>query len=156
LQWMRWDDMQWSTQHPAAYSDITAGLDANGKLVSFRANHYMPAMQDDRMVGALLAGLPTIKAPTVTPDAGTFGSTPNAGNSDPWVYDLVPNALQMGYGTFQLGTDPKAADFDTQVGMRDHSMRTPAQRQQNFAQEVMMSELAAAAKTDQIQFRLNN
>jgi len=155
LQWMRWDDMQWSTQHPPAFSDIQAGLDANGKLVSFQANHYMPAMQDDRMVGGLLAGMPTIPAPNVTPYPGTFGSTPN-GISDPWVYDLVPNAQQKGLGTFQVGTDPKAADFNTQIGLRDHSMRTPAQRQQNFAQESMMSELAAAAKIDQIQFRLNN
>src|SRR5262245_58135911 len=35
-------------------------------------------------------------------------------------------------------------------------MRTPAQRQQNFAQESMMSELAAAAKIDPLQFRQNN
>ena len=70
LQWMRWDDMQWSTQHPAAFSDVKAGLDASGKLVSFQADHYMPAMQDDRMVGALLAGLPTIAAPTVVPIPG--------------------------------------------------------------------------------------
>jgi len=155
LQWMRWDDMQWSTQHPPAFSDVQAGLDASGKLTAFRVNHYMPAMQDDRHLGALLAGLPTISAPNVTPFPGTFGSTPN-GISDPWVYDQVPNALQVGYGTFQIGTDPKARDFDTQIGMRDHSMRTPAQRQQNFAQESMMSELAAAAKADQIQFRIDN
>ena len=32
LQWMRWDDMQWSTQHPPSYSDVQAGLDASGKL----------------------------------------------------------------------------------------------------------------------------
>jgi len=155
LQWMRWDDMQWSTQHPAAFSDVTAGLDSSGKLVSFRANHYMSAMQDDRPVGALLAKMPTITAPAIVPYPGTFGSIVN-GVSDPWVYDKVPNALQVAYGTYQLGTDPKASDFDTQIGIRNHSMRTPAQRQQNFAQESMMSELAAAAKVDQIQFRLNN
>ena len=40
--------------------------------------------------------------------------------------------------------------------MRGHSMRTPGQRQQNFAQESMINELAAAAKVDPIQFRLNN
>ena len=28
LQWMRWDDMQWSTQHPPAFSDVQAGLAA--------------------------------------------------------------------------------------------------------------------------------
>jgi nicotinate dehydrogenase subunit B len=155
LQWMRWDDMQWSTQHQPVFSDVQAGLDSSGKLVSYKVNHYMPPMQDDRHLGALLAGLPTISAPNVIPYPGTFGSTPN-GISDPWVYDQVPNALQAGYGTFQIGTDPKAADFDKQIGMRGHSMRTPAQRQQNFAQETMMSELAAAAKVDPIQFRINN
>src|SRR5207253_3864196 len=42
VQWMRWDDMQWSTQHPPAFSDVNAGLDANGKIVAYSANHYMP------------------------------------------------------------------------------------------------------------------
>jgi CO/xanthine dehydrogenase Mo-binding subunit len=155
LQWMRWDDMQWSTQHPPAFSDVQAGLDANGKLVSFQADHYMPAMQDDRMLGALLAGLPTMTAPAVVPYPGTFGSTVNS-ISEPWLYDLAPNALQRALGTNQVGTDPTAPDFNTQIGLRDHSMRTPAQRQQNFAQESMMSELAAAAKTDPLQFRVDN
>jgi CO/xanthine dehydrogenase Mo-binding subunit len=154
---MRWDDMQWSTQHPAVLSDIQAGIDANGNLVSFTANHYEPAGQDDRLVGALLAGMPAAwGAPNVPPPpAGSFASTAN-GISDPWMYDKVPNALQKAFGTFQVGTDPKAPDFDTQVGLRGHSMRTPGQRQQNFAQESMMSELAAAAKVDPIQFRINN
>jgi len=35
-------------------------------------------------------------------------------------------------------------------------MRTPAQRQQNFAQESMINELAAAAKVDPFQFRINH
>jgi CO/xanthine dehydrogenase Mo-binding subunit len=155
LQWMRWDDMQWSTQHPPAFSDVTAGLDASGKLVSFQADHYMPAMQDDRMVGALLAGNPTIPAPAVTPATGFFGTIVN-GVSEPWLYDTVPNAQQRALGTFQVGTDPTAPNFDTQIGLRDHSMRTPAQRQQNFAQESMMNELAAAAKIDPFQFRIKN
>ena len=151
LQWMRWDDMQWSTQHPPAFSDVQAGLDASGKLVSFQADHYMPAMQDDRMVGALLAGLPTIAAPTVAPYPGTFGTSVN-GISDPWVYDLVPNALQRGLGTFVIGQK----EMPTGIGMRDHSQRTPGQRQQNFAQESMFNELAAAAKMDPIAFRMAN
>ncbi len=150
LQWMRWDDMQWSTQHQPAFSDLQAGLDSTGKLVSFQADHHMPPMQDDRMVGALLAGRPTIDAPGLTPYPGTFGSTTN-GISDPWVYDLVPNALQRGLGTFQLGMESPTA-----VGMRGHSQRTPAQRQQNFAQESMMNELAAAAGMDPIEFRMKN
>ncbi len=155
LQWMRWDDMQWSTQHPPAFSDAKGGIDANGKLVAFQVDHYMPAMQDDRMLGALLAGMPTMPAPAVVPYPGTFGTTVNS-ISEPWLYDQVPNAQQRALGTNQVGTDPKAPDFNTQIGLRDHSMRTPAQRQQNFAQESMMSELAALAKVDPLQFRLNN
>ena len=155
LQWMRWDDMQWSTQHPPAFSNIQAGVDASGKLVAYQADHYMPAMQDDRMLGALLSGMPTMTAPAVVPYPGTFGTTVNS-ISEPWLYDLVPNAQQRAFGTNQVGTDPTAPDFNTQIGLRDHSMRTPAQRQQNFAQESMMSELAAAAKIDPLQFRVNN
>jgi CO/xanthine dehydrogenase Mo-binding subunit len=74
------------------------------------------------------------------------------GVSDPWVYDLVPNALQRGLGTFVIGQK----EMPTGIGMRDHSQRTPAQRQQNFAQESMFNELAAAAKMDPIAFRMAN
>ena len=155
VQWMRWDDMQWSTQHPPVLSDIRAGLDSSGKLVSFSVNHYQPAPQDDRPVGALLAGLPTMAPPVVKPAPGSIFSTAN-GISDPWMYDAVSNARQAGFGTTQIGTDPTAPDFNTQIGLRDHSMRTPGQRQQNFAHESMMSELAAAAKTDPIDFRIAN
>jgi len=56
LQWMRWDDMAWSTQHAPAFSDVRAGLDSSGKIVGFQSDHYMPAMQDDRMVGACSPG----------------------------------------------------------------------------------------------------
>ncbi len=156
VQWMRWDDMQWSTQHPSVLSDVQAGLDGTGKLVSFSANFYEPAGQDDRPVGALLAGLPTMAAPAVVPPAGSFSGTAN-GISDPWMYDQVPNALQTGFGTFNMGGGtPSDPNYNQEIGLRGHSMRTPGQRQQNFAQESMMSELAAAAKVDPIQFRINN
>ena len=116
LQWMRWDDMQWSTQHPPSYSDVQAGLDASGKLVSFQVDHYMPAMQDDRMVGALLAGLPTMAAPDVAVTPAAPSARTSNSISDPWVYDLVPNALQNGHRHVQLGAAPKAADSNRQSG----------------------------------------
>jgi CO/xanthine dehydrogenase Mo-binding subunit len=64
VQWMRPEDFQWSTQSPAGYSDVKIGLDANGRIAAYEADHYMPAMQDDRPVGAVLAGLPTMPAPS--------------------------------------------------------------------------------------------
>ena len=63
VQWMRADDLQWSTQSPAAFSDVQIGLDEKGKMAAYQIDHYMPAMQDDRPVGAVLAGLPTMPAP---------------------------------------------------------------------------------------------
>src|SRR5271165_3295498 len=88
VQWMRADDMQWSTQSSTALADVQIGVDANGNLTAFEIDHYMPAMQDDRLVGAILAGLPTMSAPQVHSDGVT--STVN-GIEDPWVYAPVPN-----------------------------------------------------------------
>jgi CO/xanthine dehydrogenase Mo-binding subunit len=149
VQWMRPEDLQWSTSSPPAVSNIRIGWDANGRITSYEADHYMPAMQDDRLVGALLAKLPTPPAPEVTPPAGSISSTVNA-ISDPWIYEQVPNVAETGYGTFQIGQ--KASPLG--IGLRDHSMRTPGQLQQNFPRELAISEAAAQAGVDAIEFRL--
>jgi nicotinate dehydrogenase subunit B len=149
VQWMRPDDLQWSTQSPPGVSNIHIGWDTSGKITAYQADHYMPAMQDDRLVGALLAGLPTPPAPDVRAEAGSIGSTVN-GISDPWIYDLVPNIAESGYGTFQLGQ--KASPLA--IGLRDHSMRTPGQLQQNYPRELAISEAAALAGVDALEFRI--
>jgi len=149
VQWMRPEDFQWSTQSPAAYSDVEIGLDAKGKMTVYQIDHYMPAMQDDRPVGAILAGLPTMPAPS---EKGVFvGSTVND-ISDPWIYDGVATLMERGHGTFQLGQ--KASPLA--IGMRDHSMRTPGQYQQNYPRELAVSEAAALAGIDAIQFRIDH
>jgi len=149
VQWMRPEDFQWSTQSPAAMSDVEIGLDANGKMVAYQIDHYMPAMQDDRPIGAVLAGLPTMPAPS---EKGVFiGSTVND-ISDPWIYDGVATLMERGHGTFQVGQ--KASPLT--VGLRDHSMRTPGQFQQNFPRELAVSEAAALAGADAIQFRMDH
>src|SRR3974390_181921 len=38
-------------------------LDEKGKISGYQIDHYMPAFQDDRPIGAILAGLPTMPAP---------------------------------------------------------------------------------------------
>ncbi len=149
VQWMRADDMQWSTQSAAAFSDVQVALDEKGKIAAYQVDHYMPAMQDDRPIGAVLAGLPTMSAPQVHSDGVT--STVN-GIEDPWVYDPVPNLMERGHGTFQVGQ--KASPLA--VGLRDHSMRTPGQFQQNYPRELAMSEAAALAGADAIQFRIDH
>ena len=139
--WMRAEDFQWSTQSSAAYSDIKIGLDANGRITAYESDHYMPAMQDDRPIGAVLAGLPTMPAPS---DKGSrLNSTVN-GNSDAWVYDGILNLEERAHGTWQVGQ----RESPLAVGLRDHSMRTPGQFQQNFPREVTISEAAALAGVD--------
>lgn len=149
VQWMRADDMQWSTQSPVAFSDVELAVDDQGKLAAYQVDHYMPPMQDDRPVGAVLAGLPTMAAPDVHGDFVT--STVN-NISDDWLYAQAANVIERGHGTFQVGQ--KASPIA--VGLRDHSMRTPAQFQQNFPRELAISEAAALAGADAIQFRIDN
>ncbi|HTS36436.1 MAG TPA: molybdopterin cofactor-binding domain-containing protein [Candidatus Solibacter sp.] len=149
VQWMRADDMQWSTQSAAAYSDVQIALDDKGKIAAYQVDHYMPAMQDDRPIGAVLAGLPTRPAPDVHNDFVT--STVN-NVEDNWVYAPIPNVLELGHGTFQVGQ--KASPIA--VGLRDHSMRTPGQFQQNYPRELAISEAASLAGADAIQFRIDH
>ena len=149
VQWSRPDDIQWSTQSPPGVSNIKIGWDTDGKITAYRADHYMPAMQDDRLVGAIIAGLPTPPPPDVTETNGPIGTTVNR-ISDPWVYDRVPNVIEMGHGTFQIGQ--KASPLG--IGLRDHSMRTPGQLQQNYPRELAISEAASKAGIDPIEFRL--
>lgn len=149
VQWMRPDDFQWSTQSPASMADVQIGIDANGKMVAYEIDHYMPAMQDDRPVGAVLAGLPTMPAPS---EKGVFiGSTVND-LSDPWIYDGVAVLSEHGHGTYQVGQK----ESPLAVGLRDHSMRTPGQFQQNYPRELAISEAAALAGADAIQFRIDH
>ena len=149
VQWMRADDMQWSTQSAAAFSDVQIAIDEKGKIAGYQIDHYMPAMQDDRPIGAILAGLPTMSAPDV--HSGGVTSIAN-GLEDPWIYAPVPNVTELGHGTFQVGQ--KASPIS--VGLRDHSMRTPGQFQQNYPRELAINEAAALAGADAIQFRLDH
>ncbi len=149
VQWMRAEDLQWSTQSSAAFSDVELAIDEKGKLAAYQIDHYMPAMQDDRPIGAVIAGLPTMPAPQV--ESKSVTSTVN-GLSDPWLYTAVSNVAERGHGTFQVGQ--KASPLA--VGIRDHSMRTPGQFQQNYPRELAISEAAALAGADAIQFRIDH
>jgi len=151
VQWMRPDDFQWSTQSSAALADVKIGLDAKGNLAAFEIAHYMPAMQDDRLVGAILAGLPTIPAPDQPDDKGVLSGIAND-IEDPWIYDGTPTVLERAYGTFQIGQ--KSSPIN--VGLRDHSLRTPGQYQQNFPRELAITEAAFLAGIDPIQFRIQH
>lgn len=149
VQWMRSEDVQWSTQGSALYSAIRIGLDSRGRMIGYQVDHFGPPMQDDRLLGAMLAGLPTMGAPALK------AAAPHQGElliRDAWVYQNVPAVLEVGHGTPQVGQleSPLAA------GLRDHSLRTPIQFQQNFPREVAMTEAATLAGVDALQFRIDH
>ena len=54
------------------------------------------------------------------------------------------NALRCAAHLFQLGQQASPLA----IGLRDHSMRTPGQLQQNYPRELAFSEAAAAAGVD--------
>ncbi len=149
VQWMRADDMRWSTQSPVSFSDVELAVDEQGKIAAYQIDHFMPPMQDDRLVGAVLAGLPTMPAPDVH---GDFITSTMNNIADEWLYPEAAHVIERGHGTFQVGQKASA----TAVGLRDHSMRTPVQFQQNYPRELAISEAAALAGVDAIEFRINN
>ncbi len=140
--WMR-DRMDW-TKTPVAQGDKNGGDTG----AAFGASAKSLAA-DDRLIGAIIAGLPTPPAPT--PSTEPLGSTYNS-IQDPWLYDRVANVAESGLGTFQVGP----LESPLGVGLRDHSMRTPGQLQQNYPRELAMSEAAALAGQDPIEFRLTH
>lgn len=151
VQWTREDDFMWSTQSAPALANVEVGLDAKGKIVAYQFDHYMPARRDNRPVGALLAGLPTMLPPSPEGVPGYPNSTLNA-TFDGWVYTKVDAFVERGHGTFQIGehASPLA------IGLRNHSLRTPGHFQHNFPRESALNDVAALAGVDPIQFRLDH
>ncbi|MBB4612354.1 xanthine dehydrogenase family protein molybdopterin-binding subunit [Novosphingobium taihuense] len=150
VQWMRADDMQWTTQSSCALADIDIRLDKDGRIAGYSAQHHVPPMQDDRLVGAILAGLPVIESPApASNDPFQVGITDV---QDTWVYGAVPAVREKGLSTWQIGEK----ESPLAVGLRDHSMRTPIQFQQNFPRELAISEAAMLAGKDALQFRLDH
>lgn len=152
LQWMRPEDLQWSTQSAPAFANVAIALNKSGRIEAYKADHYGPPMQDDRPIGGLLAGLPTIDGPV--PNHTNTEAVQGMANflADGWVYGAVTNVTEQAHSTWQLGQQESPLN----VGLRDHSMRTPTQFQQNFPREVAISEAAALAGIDALEFRIKN
>lgn len=136
VQWTLEEDLAWSSVSPAWVCDMTAALDAKGLIVALRSAQYSPHMMDPRPLGALLAGMPC-----ATSKPGNWVATE-------WPYDKIVNRLEEAHGM------PNLAGDSPHGGLRGNIMRTPGQRQQNFALEGLINEAAAAAGADPIEYRL--
>jgi CO/xanthine dehydrogenase Mo-binding subunit len=138
VQWTLQEDLAWSTVSPGWLSDIKAGVDANGRLIAVHSASYSPHQFDARLLGGILAGMPSIT------------SKPKGWVATEWPYDKIQNRLEEAYGMPNLGAESASG------GLRGNIMRTPGQRQQNFTLESLVNEAAASAKADPIQFRIDH
>ena len=136
VQWTLQEDLAWSASSPGWVEDISCSLDDHGCVTALRSAFYSAQSNDARIVGALLAGRPC--------------SQPKTGNwiATEWAYDKIQCRQEQVYGMPNLGADSQSP------GLRGLIMRTPGQRQQNFALESMINEAASCAGIDPIQYRL--
>jgi CO/xanthine dehydrogenase Mo-binding subunit len=138
VQWSLQEDLAWSSASPGWVSDMKAGLDANGRVTAVRSAMYAPYQGDVRLLGAILAGMPCSR------------SKPRGGVDTEWPYDKIQNRLEEARAMPNIGVESATG------GLRGNIMRTPGQRQQNFALEALINEAAAAANADPIQFRIQH
>jgi CO/xanthine dehydrogenase Mo-binding subunit len=136
VQWTLTDDLAWSSASPGWVSDLHAALDANGRLTAIHSAFYSPHQLDARPIGGILAGLPEVLPKMGAGDVATE-----------WAYDRIPR-FEQAYAMENLGNASPIG------GLRGNIMRTPGQRQQNFALEGLITEAAAAAGTDPVAFRI--
>ena len=154
VQWMRDEEMAWSTSTFPQLADIQVGLDGGGNMVAYQADYHQTGRYDGRGLGALLAGVPPGAledgSPQVPQVSGHYSWVATV--STVWPYDKVPNVVEYGHNAAPLGQ----VESPYKVGIRIHSMRTPVQREQNFALEGMVNEVAAAVGADPIEYRIRH
>jgi len=138
VQWTLQEDLAWSTVSPGWVSDIKAAIDSNGRIIAVHSASYSPHQFDARILGGILAGMPSIS------------SKPKGWVATEWPYDKIQNRLEEAYGM------PNLAAESASGGLRGNIMRTPGQRQQNFTLEGLINEAAASAKADPVQFRIDH
>jgi nicotinate dehydrogenase subunit B len=144
VQWTRQDEMCWSPLGSAMLARLSAGLDAGGRIVTWRqdvwSNGFMgrPTMGGDPRLLALThlaGGRPMPPAPDMQP-ANWMGASRNSvpGYDIPGMHVIRHRLLDM--------------------PIRTSSLRSLGAHLNVFAIESFMDELAAAAGADPVRFRL--
>ncbi len=139
VQWMRHEETAWDTKGPAFTFNLRGGLDADGNVVALE---YRARTADYAHLGynqpdsVLIAQLMGIRPQRIAP----------GGASPPSELYVIPNRLQETH----VIRFPQV--FETPL--RTGNLRDPNGPQTTFAGESFIDELAAAANTDPVQFRL--
>jgi CO/xanthine dehydrogenase Mo-binding subunit len=139
MQWMRHEETAWDTKGPAFLVKVRGGLDAGGHLVAYEYNarscdhNHVGYNEPDTVLIAQLMGSRRAK--------------PNKGSSDtPSEVYAIPHRRMAG--------DVVSLPLVWETPLRTGNLRDPNGPQSTFAAESFIDELAAAAKTDPLEFRL--
>ena len=132
VQWMREDENGWDPKGPPTLMDLQAGLDANGGVVAWYSQLYVPegGGGNVKLLAADLAGLPCEK--------GMFPGNIINNSAIPYAF---PNVRTVAH---RLAETP----------FRPSWIRAPGRMQNTFCNEAFADELAVAAGADPFEFRL--
>ena len=139
VQWSRNEETAWDTKGPAFVVKVRGGLDAQGNLVAFeydaRAadfNHLGYNEPDTVLIAQLM---------------GTRRATPARGSAAvPSEMYAIPNR--------RMTSHVVSLPLVWETPLRTGNLRDPNGPQSTFASESFIDELAAAANTDPVEFRL--
>ncbi|MRW92910.1 molybdopterin-dependent oxidoreductase [Duganella sp. FT80W] len=143
VQLMRDQENQWEPYAPAMSSQLSASLDANGKICDWQyelwsGSHNERPGNAGKLLPAQLLAKPFIPSPSQPMPMPEGGGDRNA----------IP--------LYTLPTSKVVNHFLPVTPLRTSAMRSLGAHINLFAIEGMMDELAAAAKTDPVEFRLRH
>src|SRR6266540_3674112 len=133
VQWMREDEHGWDPKGPPTLVEISAGLDAQGNIVGWDSELWVPKAditEWPRTLAATFAGIPQKEAI-------------NPGNIHRNLDPSYPFANQKAVA-HRLESTP----------LRPSWIRTPGRMQNTYANEVFIDECAAVAGVDPVEYRL--
>lgn len=139
IQWMRNEETAWDTKGPAFTFKMRGGLDAQGNLVAY---DYVGRAADLNHVGyneadtVLIAQL-----------QGRRRANPAPGSS------ATPNDMYA-IANRRMSTEVVGMPMLWETPVRTGNLRDPNGPQSTFAAESFIDEMAAAAKTDPLEFRM--
>lgn len=138
VQWTREDEFAWEPFAPAMVMHVRGGLDERGHVIAWAYDVWTPShVARSRVKSQLLAGQLIFELPASQPE-WYGGGDRNA----PTNYTF-PNQHVM-------------AHWLESLPLRTSAMRSLGGAANTFANESFMDELAAAAKTDPLEFRLRH
>ncbi|MDE3228717.1 MAG: xanthine dehydrogenase family protein molybdopterin-binding subunit, partial [Chloroflexota bacterium] len=138
LQWSREDEFLWEPKSPAMAMETRAGLDGEGRIIGWEYDVWSPshANRPRRALDLLAGQLSRRERPT--PGGFSLGGERNA----PTNYAVPANRVTV----HSLAS----------AALRVSSMRSLGATGNTFANESLMDELALAAETDPLAFRLRH